>query len=177
MSKISERVAAKFVRLRTSALNVVAPNSIKSLMIPENFDVWREYKKPGIKVFSGGNDWEAPPTCFMLLKKLRNGESERLWVQLVPPEGCDDFGYLTDDEKERGLTEKEKEERIKHNGEEFLQNWEDAARRIDGEGLPSRLKDWAEALKENKDLHSHVELSGSDKTTWKKTNLLKNKEN
>jgi len=173
------RELLKIARNLTGGLNVVKPNARRSLNIPENFDVVEDFKKPGIKVYSGGNDWETPPTCFMILRPSSNGSSERLWVELTPPEGCDNFGYITDDEKEAGLDEEEKSKRIKERGEEFWEKWESAVREMheasyDGaKGLPSDLRTWAQALVKNEELHPYVELCGSDRTDWKKTDLFK----
>lgn len=162
-----------------SSLNVVKPNGLKSLSIPENFEVLTKYKQPGIEVYSGANDWEVEPVCFMLQKINHRGTGERVWVELTPPSGCDDFGYITDKEKEEGLTDKEKTKRIKERGAEFLAKWEEAARvtneaRYEGaKGLPNTLRIWAQTLRDTKELHPYVEICGSDRTEWRKTNLFK----
>lgn len=142
--------------------------------LPENFDVYKEYHGGKLKLHTGGNDWESSYTCFAITTRPSyRGEVERVWAELNPPDGWDDFGYLTDREKAAGLKEKDKEAAAKKQGEAFVKAWERAARAVNkGEEIPDSIGDWIEALSSDTTLHTYVAMSGTDHTEFKPTKRL-----
>ena len=145
---------------------------------PENFDVIKRYERPGVAVWGGANDWEAGPTCVAVSRSLNKGSEAdgcwRLWLELEPPEGCDDFGYVTDSEKESGLDEKSKEELVRKQGDRLLELLEESARRANDGEVPSSLGRWIEAVVHGPDeLLGMVARCGSDLSHWKGTNAVK----
>jgi len=164
---------------KEAKLDVRESSQATPFRCPENFDVHKKYFGDKLTLSTGGNDWECSFTCFALKGNPNyRGISERIWLEMNPPDKCDDFGYLTDGEKKRGVTEKSKQAAAEQQGKEFIKLWEDAARkvnaeRVDKNELPDRINRWADALRETTSLHKYVDRCGTDRTEWKPTKLLK----
>jgi hypothetical protein len=138
--------------------------------VPENFDVMKEYHGGRLKLHTGGNDWESSYTCFMLMRRPDyRGDSERIWVVMRPPEGYDDFGYVTDEEKARGVTDGDKTAAAEKQGESFVRKWEDAVRDLcGGDGrrvLSDNINRWYDALDDD-ELRSMISDCGRDRSQW-----------
>ncbi len=165
--------------LFSSMMPDIASKGSSGFARPENFEIIKTYDRSGVSIWGGANDWESSPTCMAVCRTLNKGSQAdsgwRMWVQLTPPDGCDDFGYTTDDERENDLTQDEKDKFIRDQGDKFLKLLEKSVRDINDGEIPSSQGRWAEAIVNGPDeLLSMVASCGSEAARWKSTDEMKN---
>ena len=103
-------------------MKLIKVASKNTLSVPENFDIIEEFKRDGISVWAGGNDWEAGITAVCARTKSSwRGDQEQVWFTLKAPKG------LTNDNNQS----KEKTDKYYEYGHEVSKKWSKVAKRKD----------------------------------------------